>query len=86
MIAELIACVSSVIAILNGGAVYLLYRQYIHLADLSLEFAGIITASLREDEAGVLQADPVLLAGISVDQTNKLYSALKWVCRQTTHT
>jgi hypothetical protein len=78
--------VSSGLAILNGGAAYLMYRKYVHLADLSLEFAGIISASLWEDESGVLHANPATLAGISFDQLSRLDSSLKWIYHKTTHT
>jgi len=63
-----------------------MYRQYIHLADLSLEYAGVITASIREDETGALGVNPDVLAGISMDQMNRLNAALKWIYRLHTHT
>ncbi|PWR71400.1 hypothetical protein [Methanospirillum lacunae] len=78
--------VSSGVAILNGGAAYLMYRKYVHLADISLEFAGIISASLWEDDSGVLHVNPTTLAGISFDQINRLDSSIKWLFHRTTHT
>ncbi len=63
-----------------------MYRQYIHLADLSLEYAGIIIASIREDETGGLGVNPDVIAGLSIDQIKRLNTALKWVYRLPTHT
>lgn len=78
--------ISSGIAILNGGAAYLMYRRYLHIADLSLEFAGIISSSIWEDKNGVLHTNPVSLAGLSLDQISRLESGLTWIYHKTTHT
>jgi hypothetical protein len=48
MIAELMAGIGCGLAILNGGAAYLLFRQYLSLAEESFEFAGIILGSMTE--------------------------------------
>ncbi len=63
-----------------------MYRRYLNLADLSLEFAGVISSSIWQDEDGVLQTNPMALAGISLDQINRLNSSLIWKNYKTTHT
>lgn len=78
MIAELMAGVGCSFAILNGGAAYLLFRQYLSLAEESYEFAGMILGSLTEKE-GQIQTDPVVLAGMSMDHLSRMSGLIRWV-------
>jgi hypothetical protein len=78
MIAEMMAGIGCGLAILNGGAAYLLFRQYLTLVEDSYEFAGIILGSLIEEE-GSVQADPVALAGSSMDHLSRMGGLVRWV-------
>ena len=79
MIPELIAGFSVGIAILNGVAGYLMYRQYSMLAESSLEFAEIVITSLHEQEDGSILVDPMALAGVSMDHLNMVSGLVKWM-------
>ncbi len=79
MIAELVSGVSVGFAVLNGGALYLLYRQYISLAESSLQFAAIVMESIREEEDGTMVVDPINLAGISMDHLSQMSGIVKWI-------
>ena len=78
MIAELMAGIGFGLAVLNGGAAYLLFRQYLSLAEESYEFAGIILGSMTEKE-GQVEADPVALAGISMDHLSRMSGLMRWI-------
>ncbi|MFH0968575.1 MAG: hypothetical protein V1862_12915 [Methanobacteriota archaeon] len=79
MIAELMSGIGWGIAILNGVAAYLLYRQYISLAEVSLEFAAVVVESIREQGDGSIDVDPVVLAGLSMDHLSRLGGLVKWI-------
>ena len=81
MILELISGISVGLAMLNGGALYLLYRRYISLAADSVEFAGIIMESIREQENGDLIVNPVSLVGVSMDHLDRMRGIMKWIRR-----
>ncbi len=80
MIAEVIAGISTGLAVLNGCVVYLMYKEYMRLADASLEFAGIVIESIRE-ENGEIKVEPMALAGLSFDHMIQLSSLWKWIKR-----
>ena len=77
MIAEVVAGVSSVFAVMNGVAAYHLYRQYRILAEESGEFAGRVLGLIREDE-GEIVTDPVVLAGEVMDHMSRLSGVVRW--------
>lgn len=78
MIAELVAGIGSGFAVLNGVAAYLVYRQYVSLAEVSLEFAGIVAESITEEE-GEIRVDPMVLAGVSMDHLSHVSGLVKWI-------
>ena len=57
---------------------YLIYRKYVSLAAASVEFAGIIMESIREQE-GEIVMDPLVLAGISMDHLSQVSGMVKWI-------
>ncbi len=79
MIPELVSGISIGFAFLNGGAAYLLYRQYVSLAGVSLEFAAMIAESIKEQEDGSITMDPMFLAGLSMDHMSELGGLVKWI-------
>ncbi|MDD1729997.1 MAG: hypothetical protein LUQ50_13120 [Methanospirillum sp.] len=79
MIAEVLSGISVGFAVLNGGGLYLLYRQYISLAESSLEFAAIVMESIQEEEDGTLVVDPVTLAGVSMYHLSQMSGIVKWI-------
>ena len=79
MILELVSGISVGLAILNGGAVYLLYRQYVSLAEVSLEFAAVVVESIREQGDGSIETDPMILAGLSMDHLSHLSGLMRWI-------
>jgi len=78
MISELMAGIGFGLAALNVGAAYLLFRQYLSMAEESYEFAGLILGSLTEEE-GQIQTDPVVLAGMSMDHLSRMSGLMRWV-------
>ncbi len=66
-------------AILNGGAAYFLYRQYVSLASVSLEYAGMVVEAFQEQRDGSIQVDPAVLAGLSMDHVSRLGGLVNWV-------
>jgi len=78
MIAELMAGIGFGCAVLNGGAAYLVYRQYVSLAEVSIEFAGIVAESITEEE-GVIRVDPMVLAGLSMDHLSHVSGLVRWI-------
>jgi len=46
------------------GVAYLVYRQYLSLAEISLEFAGMVAESITEED-GEIRVDPMVLPGFS---------------------
>lgn len=79
MILELAFGVSVMMALVNAGAAYLMYRQYLTLAESTLEFAGLVIDSIREQDDGSMMVDPVSLAGVSMDHLSQLYGLLRWI-------
>ncbi|MDD1728207.1 MAG: hypothetical protein LUQ50_03945 [Methanospirillum sp.] len=79
MILEVITGISCGTAILNGAGMYLLYRKYRFLAEESLEFAGMVISSLKENEEGTITMDPVSLAGVSMDHMSRLGGIVSWM-------
>jgi len=65
-------------AVINGAAAYLVYRQYLSLAEVSLEFAGMVAGSITEEE-GEIRVDPVVLAGESMDHLSHLSGLVRWI-------
>ena len=78
MIAELVAFVSSVFAVMNGVAAYHLYRQYRILAEESGEFAGRVLGLIKEND-GEIVTDPVVLAGEVMDHMSHLSGVVRWI-------
>ena len=65
------AIVSILLAILNGSAVIVLYRQYRDLAEVSLEFAALLTTMITEEE-GEVRVESLALAGMVVDHLSRV--------------
>ncbi len=78
MIAELMAGIGCGVAVLNGAAAYLVYRQYLSLAEVSLEFAGMVAESITEED-GEIRVDPMVLAGVSIDHMSHLSGLVRWI-------
>ncbi len=77
MISDLICVVSGIIALINGGALVLLYRQYRELAKVTIEFAGLVVASVREED-GELVVIPEVIAGMAVEQLERVHRIVRW--------
>jgi hypothetical protein len=75
---ELLSGVSAGVAVMNIFAVYLIYRQYRSLAEVSLEYAGLVVSSIREQE-GEIVVDPLALAGISMDHLSQVSGMVNWI-------
>nr|WP_319537627.1 hypothetical protein [uncultured Methanospirillum sp.] len=78
MIAELMAGIGCGFAVLNGAAAYLVYRQYLSLAEISLEFAGMVAESITEED-GEIRVDPMVLAGVSMDHLSHVSGLVRWI-------
>ncbi len=65
--------------VLNGIALFLMYRQYLSLASESMEFAAMVVESIEELEDGKIQVDPLALAATSMDHISQLSGLLKWI-------
>jgi len=63
---------------INLVALYMLYRQYIALAQEAVEFAGIVLTSLEEDD-GEIRVDPMVLAGVSMDHLSHVTGLVRWI-------
>ncbi len=79
MIAEVIAGVSAGIAVVNGGALFLVLRQYLTLAEISHEFAAGIVESVREEEDGAVSVDALAVAGQAMDHLGQLGGLVRWM-------
>ncbi|MDD1730423.1 MAG: hypothetical protein LUQ50_15320 [Methanospirillum sp.] len=77
-LAEVAVGVSLGFAVLNGFAVYHLYRQYRSLAEVSFEFASKVLASIREED-GEISTDPVVLAGETMDHLIRVSGMVAWI-------
>jgi len=78
VIAEVVAWVSSVFAVMNGIAAYHLYQQYRLLAEESGEFAGRVIGLIREED-GEIVTDPVVLTGEVIDHMSRISGVVKWI-------
>ena len=78
MIAELLAGIGTGFAVINGAAAYLVYRQYVSLAEVSLEFAGIVAESITEED-GEIRVDPMILAGVCMDHLSHVSGLVRWL-------
>lgn len=57
---------------------YLIYRQFRSLAEVSLEYAGLVVSSIREQEEEIV-VDPLTLAGISMDHLSQVSGMVSWI-------
>lgn len=53
-------------------------RRYLSLAEISLEFAGMVAGSITEED-GEDGVDPVVLAGVSMDHLSHLSGLVRWI-------
>ena len=81
MIFQLISEISIGMMIINAGAAYFLYQQYMTLAETTLEFAVMVVDSIQEQEDGTVVIDPENLAGISLDHLSQMTGLLRWIRR-----
>ncbi len=81
MILQLVSGISIGMMIVNGGVAYFLFRQYMTLAETTLEFASIVVDSIREQEDGSIYIDPENLIGISLDHLSQVNGLLGWIQR-----
>jgi len=75
--ADLWSLVAGGAVVINGGALLLLYRQYCLLAAEAMEYAGLVIASLREEE-GSVRVNPEALAGDAMDHLCRLSGMVRW--------
>ena len=66
-------------SILEACGLILLYRQYLILAESSLEYAAMVIESIEESDEGALSLDPVALAGYSMDHLSQISGLVKWI-------
>jgi len=65
--------------ILETFGLFLLYRQYVTLAEVTIEYAEQVIESIEEQEDGSLSIDPITLAGNSMDHLSLISGLLKWI-------
>lgn len=56
-----------------------MFRQYLALAEASLEFAAVVVESIREQEDGSIIVDPMNLAGVSMDHLSQISGLIRWI-------
>ena len=65
---------------MNGIGMILLFRQYCHLAETTMEYATMVIDSM-EDEDGEIRVDTLALAGLSMDHISQLSGLVAWIRR-----
>jgi len=80
MIPELAVGLSLGFAGMNALALWHMYREYRILAEVSLEFAGKVLATVREEDGEII-TDPVVLAGEVMDHLSQISGIVKWIIR-----
>ncbi len=63
----------------NGGALFLVLRQYLALAEISHEFAAGIVESIREEENGSVSVDALAVAGQAMDHLSQVGGLVRGV-------
>lgn len=81
MIAELVSLISFLCAMVNGAVVFMVYRQFRDLAEVSVTFAGLVITAIEEQEDGDIRVDPGCLAGIAIHHLDQLAGMTRWMGR-----
>lgn len=79
MIHEVISGFLGGFAILNGAAAFVLYRQYLALAEEAVSFAAVVVDAVAEQEDGSLVVDPALVVGESMDHLSRMTGMIRWI-------
>jgi len=77
VISDIVAVVSGMATLANIGVLFLLYRKFAELSGISVEFAGLVAASISEED-GELVGDPESIVGMAIEHLERLRGLIKW--------
>jgi hypothetical protein len=77
VISDLVVVVSGIATLANIGALFLVYRKFAELSGVAVEFAGLVAASISEED-GELVGNPESIVGMAVEHMERLRGLLKW--------